>query len=150
MYYLFAYLLLSPCPHMCLCVSTWLPPWRLGCVPLQKWLVKRSRAWGLLENLGSLSLLQPSTSIPSLLHTEMMPNFLSCKNPMAFSVWKTTISHNGEGIHFRRQETDPKSTETVTLLEIWPIRYSFSKWLSSKISLSLGNTHLLIPLGQWV
>lgn len=135
--------------YVCVCQSGSLPGW-LGYVLLQKSLMKISRAWGLSENSGSLSPFQPSTLIPYLSYTEVMPNFLSCKNSMAFSIWKTTIPHNGEGIYFRGQETDLKSSETVISLEIWPIRYSFRKWLSFKVSLSVENTQLLIPLGKWV
>jgi hypothetical protein len=108
---------------------------------------KKKQGLGLSENLGSPSQFQPTTLTPSLLHTDMMPYFV-CKNSMAFIVLKTTMPHNGEGTYFRGQETDPKSNETVILLEILPIRYSFRKWLSFKILLSSGNTHLLIPLGK--
>lgn len=53
--------------HTCVyvCPSGFLPGW-LTCILLQKWLVKRSRTWGLSENSGSLSPFQPNTLIPYL------------------------------------------------------------------------------------
>lgn len=126
--------------HTCVCVcqSGSIPGW-LRWLLLQKWLVIRSRTWGLKENSGSPSLSQPSPLIPYLSYMLRWRLILFCARFLRLLVLeKSSVSHNGERIYFRGQETDPKSSEAVTLLEIWPIGYSVKKWLSFKILLSSG------------
>lgn len=142
---------LSPHQHVCLCASGRLST-RVADVYTATEMVGEKK-----QDLGTFGKLGVPIPIPtkyfnslSLLHTEMMPDSLPCKISMAFSVWKSSLSQNGEGIYFRGQETDSKSSETVTLLEIGPIRYSFKKWLSFKILLSLGCGGGTIYSSLWV
>lgn len=140
--------------NMCVCVrqAGFLPGW-LTCILLQKCLVKRSRTWGLSENSGYPSPFQPSTLVPYLSYILRWCLILFRARFLWFLVFEKAAYHKMLKEYILGDRRLIPNLVKLTLLEIGPIRYSFKKWLSFKILLSLGcrgGTHLLIPLGKWV